>query len=222
MKNISGLENYFIDEEGRVFSTVTSNIRELKSGLNYKGYPQIKLRGKSYKIHRLVAEAFIPNPDNLPQVNHLDGCKTNNAVSNLEWANNSDNQLHAWANNLQPVRHAPNISLTQEQADMIRKEYVDLGLATAELGRKYGVSKTTIKDILNAKYYNLDKTIQPVSRAKTMPRFTKEEVLEIRSLYDTGKYSYNALGTMFCVNHKTIKKIIDRKSYQSIEPVTTN
>ena len=126
MKNISGLENYFIDEEGRVFSTVTSNIRELKSGLNYKGYLQIKLRGKSYKIHRLVAETFIPNPDNLPQVNHLDGCKTNNAVSNLEWANNSDNQLHAWANNLQPVRHAPNISLTQEQADMIRKEYVDL------------------------------------------------------------------------------------------------
>lgn len=75
MKNISGLEKYFIDEDGRVFSTVKETPRELKMHLNYKGYPQIKILGKSYKIHRLVAQAFIPNPNNLPQVNHIDGNK---------------------------------------------------------------------------------------------------------------------------------------------------
>ena len=222
MKNISGLEKYFIDEEGRVFSTVKETPRELKMHLNYKGYLQIKILGKSYKIHRLVAQAFIPNPNNLPQVNHIDGNKTNNTVENSEWVDNSTNQLHAWANNLQPKRHASNISLTQEQANAIRKEYVESNIGTIELSRKYEVSKTTIKDILNAKYYNLDKTVKPVTRKKTMPQLTPEQVNEIRDLHSTGNYSYNMLGNMFGVNHKTIKKITDGKSYRYIEPVTTN
>ena len=71
------------------------------------GYNQQILRknGKQYMryTHRLVAEAFIPNPDCLPEVNHKDGNKQNNAVSNLEWTNRSRNMRHAYRPGLRPT-----------------------------------------------------------------------------------------------------------------------
>lgn len=58
------------------------------------GYRLIKHKGKVYRVHRLVSECFLQNPDNLPQVNHKDGNKLNNHVSNLEWVSQSDNIKH--------------------------------------------------------------------------------------------------------------------------------
>lgn len=66
---------------------------------NMKGYAQVKLQNKNqrklYLVHRLVAEAFIPNPDNLPEVNHIDGNKQNNRVDNLEWCTRKENMIHS-------------------------------------------------------------------------------------------------------------------------------
>jgi len=74
----------------------------LKPGKDFKGYLRVFLSVKSKKhskrIHRLVAKSFIPNPLNLPQVNHLDLDKTNNHKKNLEWSSNTDNMRHAFAN----------------------------------------------------------------------------------------------------------------------------
>ena len=78
----------------------------LKQGFNHKGYPIVYLskdgKQKTITVHRLVAKAFIENPLNLPQVNHKDGCKTNNKVDNLEWCDNSYNQIHAHKTGLFP------------------------------------------------------------------------------------------------------------------------
>lgn len=63
------------------------------------GYLQVSLwhhnSGTSYYVHRLVAEVHIPNPSNLPEVNHKDGCRQNNHISNLEWVTSLDNKIHA-------------------------------------------------------------------------------------------------------------------------------
>lgn len=68
--------------------------------VNKKGYLTVNIKGKTTYVHRLVAEAFIPNPDNLPQVNHKNTRKNDNNVSNLEWNTNKENMEHSWKNGL--------------------------------------------------------------------------------------------------------------------------
>ena len=87
-KDIEGYENlYQISNYGNVKSLISGKIRKLSK--DRYGYLFIALSKndvkKQYKVHRLVAEAFIPNPNNYPQVNHKDEDKKNNAASNLEW-----------------------------------------------------------------------------------------------------------------------------------------
>lgn len=83
----------FANHKGRILKQSISK-RGYKTITNHSGLP-------SQQVHRLVAMAFIDNPQNKPQVNHIDGNKTNNNVSNLEWCDNSENQLHAYRSGLQ-------------------------------------------------------------------------------------------------------------------------
>lgn len=80
----------------------------LKTYLNERGYECVGITinrvAKKKKVHRLVAEAFLPNPNNLPQVNHIDCNKQNNCVENLEWCDNSYNMKEAYKNNLRKLR----------------------------------------------------------------------------------------------------------------------
>lgn len=70
-----------------------------KPWINNKGYMHIKVYGKALKVHRLVAEQYIPNPKNLPCVNHKDEDKTNNHVDNLEWCDHAYNMEYSCARN---------------------------------------------------------------------------------------------------------------------------
>lgn len=83
---------------GRVRSLLRDE-RILKAQTNRKGYAVVRVtvnrRKFSIRVHRAVAEAFIPNPNGLPQVNHKDGNKGNNAISNLEWVSDMENKTHA-------------------------------------------------------------------------------------------------------------------------------
>jgi hypothetical protein len=101
-KKISGYERYLVSENGDVFSTITNKfLKKNKTGI---GYESVALhensKQKTFRIHRLVAKAFILNPDNKPQINHIDGNKSNNHISNLEWCTAKENIVHAFKTGL--------------------------------------------------------------------------------------------------------------------------
>jgi len=98
--NYKGL--YEISDLGNVKSIYSNKV--LKPSADRYGYVRFSAtknkKQKTLRIHRLVADLFISNPKNLPQVNHIDGNKENCAKSNLEWCTDSNNKLHAYANGL--------------------------------------------------------------------------------------------------------------------------
>lgn len=98
-------ERYEVSNSGFVRNKKTNRI--LRQQVDKKGYMRVRLCLNcvkvTAKVHRLVAIAFLSNPNMKPQVNHIDTNKKNNCVSNLEWATNSENQLHAYRNGLKKI-----------------------------------------------------------------------------------------------------------------------
>ena len=88
---------YFVGLDGSVMSTTDpksdSSTWHQIATYNGKGYRRVRLQGKTFKVHRLVAEAFVPNPDNLPYVLHKDGDRENNHYTNLEWSARQSNHV---------------------------------------------------------------------------------------------------------------------------------
>ncbi len=104
---------------------------------------------KSILVNRIIAWAFLPNPDNLPQVNHIDGVKANNAVDNLEWASGSDNEKHAHRTGLKTGRGSANSNAKLTVSDVHKIRSLEGGRDVQALADRFGVSRSTIINILN-------------------------------------------------------------------------
>lgn len=128
--------HYSISSDGRLRNDLSGRI--IKPVYDKKGYVRYRLMSakRTIKLHRVTAMAFIPNPDNLPQVNHINGIRSDNRVENLEWVTNLQNSLHA------------KISILNE-SQVLEIRAVKFGgpIKRKDLAIMYGVSEHCIKDV---------------------------------------------------------------------------
>ena len=203
--------DYRISTFGRIKSLKNGHVKILKPWLRGE-YMQIEFCQdgvqKTFQVNRLVAETFIPNSDNLPEVNHISANKLDNSVGNLEWVDHAQNMQHAANMGLTKSFQGednPRAKLTNEQIVYIR-ENPD-GLTGVELAKKFGIMPVIISNIQTGKTYkNVGGEIR-----KTKRKRTPDEIrAKIRAEYKPGVRGcgLQALAKKYGLNQSTIHDII--------------
>lgn len=225
-KDIEGYEgSYQVSSFGRVKSLARTRISKggciapmkerimaLKIGRN--GYVSIGFHSQGkrfFTVHRLVAAAFIPNPENKPTVNHIDGNKKNNNVSNLEWSTHSEQSLHAHANNLAPLTGSPKFSKVYKQ-EVYDYKLNNPEVSIVKISELFGMSTTTVGKIINEGV-----SPRPTTRVLKSGEhiiesiLSKEDVAEIKRLRAEG-WTFKRLGEKFNRGLSHMHRIVNNLS----------
>lgn len=176
---IQGFEGiYEISSKGEVKNVRTGKI--LRQSKTTTGYKKIDLRKKgkrkTFKVHRLVGTAFIPNPNELPIINHLDGNPFNNSVENLEWCDQSRNVQHAYDTGMKP-------SNLHKYKDILINEYKNTDISLRTISKKYGVSAKSLSKLLSKN----EIAVRSISESKDVYKINRDEMVEMFLLGKTNK-----------------------------------
>lgn len=163
---IKNYENYLIDKNGDIFSLFKK--RKLKT-FNNCGYERIALVNKNgrnkFLLHRLLAEAYLPNPNNKPLINHINGIRNDNRLENLEWCTYSEN-----------IKHAHDIGLCENQhkiCGLIGKRTIKFAQNASKklvLDTQTGIFYESCREasnLLGIKYHNLVQYLSGINKNKT-------------------------------------------------------
>lgn len=140
-------EKYIVTRDSEIFNT--NNNKNICKWVDNVGYYQVRLylngKKKSYRLHRLIAEKFIDNPYELPFVNHKDGNKLNNDLSNLEWCDNATNTQHGYDNKLYKFKNRSYNILVYDKDSNFIKQFKSIRSLSEELN----LNRKTVTSILN-------------------------------------------------------------------------
>lgn len=146
---------YEAAEDGTIFSRKRRTRRAMVGKVTEAGYRMVVItiekKKRYYNVHRIIASAFLPNPNNYREVNHKDGNKLNNSVDNLEWVTPHQNQLHAMMSGLKP-----SLKLDYSKAAEIRRLYATGQYTQCQLAEIFGVKKTQIGYIIQNKRWKTE------------------------------------------------------------------
>lgn len=220
MTPINEFPLYSVTEHGAVYSNVNNagnkrdNPYELTICTDRDGYSIVQLHGNTRKVHRLVALTFLPNPDSLPQVNHIDGNKQNNSVTNLEWCTAAENSQHAINTGLRTVLHGEEASqakLTNEQTIELIEMTLD-GKSNEEIGAKFDLHPRYVSLVRHKKrqlaiWEEHFSEVSPVNSSKLV---NSKDPKVLESIVDTAfttTRSNKSIGEEFNVDASTISRI---------------
>lgn len=177
---------YIISNTGKVMNVATSKLLKWRPAGAHYWHVDLYHGDKIYPsyIHRLVAEAFIPNPNNYKEVNHIDGDKNNNNVENLEWTDRSGNMSHAMRNGLHPVAVA-----TPEQVEEVCRLLSTGKYTKKKIGEIVGLNKHTVAAIAQDKAWRSISKNFDFERSKHRPGKLKPYYYQIDRMIKDGHRS---------------------------------
>lgn len=216
MDNFTRFKNtaYLVSNDGLVFSEQSLSIL---TPFDNNGYLAVDLFANTVKqrvlVHRMVAITFIPNPENKPFVNHVDGNKYNNNVENLEWCTPSENSIHAVATGLSPVGSQKTLAKINEKDVLDIQALFEAGVADFEIAEEFGVTSGVISAI------RLGKTWKHVSGKVFLPsgpnpvkKLSAEDIPTIRQMIRDGVNDAD-IGRLYKVARGTINQIRQGKTW---------
>lgn len=215
-KPIPNYDNYLINENGTVVNTNTGKI--IVSSLKHNGYMRIGLckNGKQtgHMVHRLVMLVFVgPIPEGA-QVNHIDGNKTNNSISNLEYVTPQQNMDHASKNLLLPIG-ARNCNAKLTDRDILDIRKLSHSQNSCEIARRYDMNQATIYDIITGKTWKHVPMEQPppvYQKGRGKPtKITEDDVRIIRTLQ--GQLLQREIAQIYGITQSVVSLIWNRKAW---------
>ena len=186
-----------------------------------KGYERVNLthkgKSKQYFIHRLVATAFVPNPDNKPEVNHKDAIKSHNYDTNLEWCTRSENEIHK--NKHIKVKRRKSKKLTKKQIKKVCKLLEENKMNQSEIARQVGCSRSAVRDIYKknrhaniSDLYHINNYVVKTDFSKkgldnVNGKYTNKEIIEVCELIDSGNHGLPEISKITGINYQMIRNI---------------
>ena len=216
-----GYDKYAVTTCGKVYSLY--NNRFLKTALCDQGYPQVTLSSdegpRAWRVHRLVALAFVPNPANKTFVNHLDGDKTNNHAWNLEWCTPSENTQHAFDTGLIEYKPREGSKFSSRQLDdqTIHSicKMLEEGHRVKDIAETCGVKPQIVSHIRHGDIYRSISKQYDMKRSGKKKLISLDKVIRICELLEKG-YSYSRIAREVGCSAMTPRSIKLRKSHTDV------
>ena len=209
--------DYEVDRQGNIYRI--GNDKPKYQSVNRDGYKVVGLwknnKSTAKTVHRLIALAFLPNPENKPCVNHINGDKQDNRLENLEWATYSENTIHSFENGLQVAPKGEEVYNAKHTNEQIHEtcKLMEEGLRNIEIIEKLGVPKSLLKNIRNGRSWESIKSQYNIpTRSRVLSeetvRWVCEKLEEGYRICDVVRASTNPK-----INKVNVKSIKDRKIY---------